>query len=238
MSEPVDTPLLDAGMAFLKTMEVFAEAAKDIEVILPAVVVLARMAYLRSVSGDANFESKKELAYLIEREIIGAWVVKNSNSPVGEGAGVALMAIAPFAPDIGEMIAKAPGDAKEAFALTNDLQFDKFLELQEKKSSESPKRFFFEYIRRNPNLNFDENIQFFLDKMYDGFKFKSSKNLLSNEITETLRILTKIFYRIKNCDSLEGFYNYFNNFKKQGIIQTDLSLRKSQVVYVETILDN
>jgi len=105
-------------------------------------------------------------------------------------------------------------------------RFDKFLELQEKKSSESPKQFFFEFIRRNPNLNFDENLQFFLDKMYDGFIFKSSKNLLSNEITETLRILTKIFYRIKNCDSMEGFCNYFNDFKKQGIIQTDLSLRR------------
>ncbi len=104
-------------------------------------------------------------------------------------------------------------------------RFDKFLELHEKKSTESPKQFFFEYIRRNPNINFDENLQFFLNKMYEEFMFKSSRALLSNEITETLRILTKIFYRIKNCDTLEGFCGYFNTFKKQGIIQTDLSLR-------------
>ena len=109
---------------------------------------------------------------------------------------------------------------------SDKFRFDKFLELQETESSESPKQFFFEYIRRNPNLNFDENLQYFLDKMYDGFMFKSSKNLQSKEITETVRILTKVFYRIKNCDTLEGFCNYFNNFKKQGIIQTDLSLRK------------
>ncbi len=109
---------------------------------------------------------------------------------------------------------------------SDKFRFDKFLELQDKKSSESPKQFFFEYIRRNPNLNFDDNLQFLLDKIYDEFMFKSSNDLQSNEITETLRILTKIFYRIKNCDTLEGFCNYFNTFKKQGIIQTDLSLRR------------
>ncbi|MHA1671552.1 MAG: hypothetical protein ACTSV5_13405 [Promethearchaeota archaeon] len=109
--------------------------------------------------------------------------------------------------------------------LNYEFRFDKFLELQETKSSESPKQFFFEYIRRYPNVNLDENLDFFLNKMYEDYIFKSSKNLQSNEITETLRVLIKIFYKIKNCDTLEGFYNYFNNFKKQGIIQTDLSLR-------------
>lgn len=108
---------------------------------------------------------------------------------------------------------------------SDKFRFDKFLELKEIKDSESPKQFFFEYIRRNSNLDFDENLQFYFNKMYEDFMFKSSKNLQSNEITETLRILTKIFYKIKNCDTLEGFHNYFNNFKKQKIIQTDLSSR-------------
>ncbi len=110
--------------------------------------------------------------------------------------------------------------------VSDKFRFDKFLELQETKSIESPKQFFFEYIRRNSNLNFDDNPHFHLDKIYEDYLFKSSKNLQSDEITETLRILTKIFYRIKNCDTLEGFCNYFNTFKKQEIIQTDLSLRK------------
>jgi len=108
---------------------------------------------------------------------------------------------------------------------SDKFRFDKFLELKETKNSGSPKQFFFEYIRRNSNLDFDENLQFYFNKMYEDFMFKSSKNLQTNEITETLRILTKIFYKIKNCDTLEGFHNYFNNFKKQGIIQTDLSSR-------------
>ena len=111
-------------------------------------------------------------------------------------------------------------------SINYSLGFEKFLESEGKKSSETPIKFFFEYIRRYPNLNLDVNLHFFIDKMYEEFIFKSSNNLQSNETTETLRILTKIFYRIKNCDTLSGFCNYFNIFKKQGIIQTDLSFRK------------
>ncbi len=108
---------------------------------------------------------------------------------------------------------------------SDKFRFDKFFELEEAKASESLKRYFFEYIRRNSNLNLDENQHFILNKMYKEFMFKTSKKLQSNKITETLRILTKIFHKMKNCDTLEGFCNYFNTFKKQRIIQTDLSLR-------------
>ncbi|KKM50193.1 hypothetical protein LCGC14_1556250 [marine sediment metagenome] len=38
---------------------------------------------------------------------------------------------------------------------SDKFRFDKFLELQERKPDENPKLFFFEYIRRNRNLNFD-----------------------------------------------------------------------------------
>ncbi len=109
---------------------------------------------------------------------------------------------------------------------SDKFRFDKFLELEDSHSTERPKRYFFEYVRRNPNLNYVDNLHFTLGKIYEDFMFKSSKNLQSNEITETLRILTKIFYKIKNCDTLEGFYNYFKSFKNQGIIHTDLSLRR------------
>ncbi|MHA2008701.1 MAG: hypothetical protein ACXABO_11300 [Promethearchaeota archaeon] len=108
---------------------------------------------------------------------------------------------------------------------SDKFRFDKFLELQPTTGSESPRHFFFEYIRQNPNLNFDENLQFYFNKMFEDFMFKSSKNLQNNEIIETLRILVKIFYKVKNCDTLEGFYNHFDSFKKHGVIQTELSLR-------------
>ncbi len=110
--------------------------------------------------------------------------------------------------------------------VSDKFRFDKFLELKGTQASESPKQFFFEYVRRNSNLNFDDNPYFHLDKLYKNFLFKTSENLQSNEMAETLRILAKIFYRIKNCDSLQKFSDCFNNLKKQGIIQTDLSLRR------------
>ncbi len=108
---------------------------------------------------------------------------------------------------------------------SDKFRFDKFLELEDSQSNESPKKYFFEYLRRNPNLNYAENLHFTLGKIYEDFLFKASKSLQNNEIAETLRVLTEIFYRIKNCDTLEGFSNNFKYFKKRGIINTDLSLR-------------
>jgi len=109
---------------------------------------------------------------------------------------------------------------------SDKFRFDKFLELEESQSTENPKQYFFEYVGRNPNLNYADNMHFTLRKIYRDFLFKSSKSLQNNEIAETLKVLTKIFYKIKNCDTLEGFYNYFKAFRNQGVIHTDLSLRR------------
>ncbi len=109
---------------------------------------------------------------------------------------------------------------------SDKFRFDKFLELEESQLIESPKQYFFEYIRRNLNLNYADNLHFTLGKIYEDFLFKSSKSLQDNEITETLKVLTKIFYSVKNCDTLEGFCNNFKSLKNQGVIDTDLSLRR------------
>ena len=69
---------------------------------------------------------------------------------------------------------------------SDKFRFDKFLELEESQSTESPKQYFFEYVRRNPNLNYIDNLHFTLRKIYKDFLFKSSENLQSNEITESL----------------------------------------------------
>lgn len=106
-----------------------------------------------------------------------------------------------------------------------EFRFDKFLELQDNKLSESPKHFFFEYIRRYPNLDFDDNLYFIFDKMYQEFLFKISNNMVNDEITETLRILIQIFYKLKNCDSLKAYFEFFKKLKNQRKIQTNLSFR-------------
>ncbi len=105
-------------------------------------------------------------------------------------------------------------------------RFDKFFNLKDNKSSISPLQFFFQYIRQYPNIDFDEDLIYILEKIYKEFLFKTSKRLHSNEIAETLRILTKIFYNVKDCDTLQVYYKYFKLFKNQGFIQTNLSFRK------------
>lgn len=84
-----------------------SEIAKQMDVLMPAVMVGARMLLLGSMDTTApGYEEKKEMIYLFEREVIGAWIIKHSNSAVGEGAGIALMSLAPFATELGTVIDK------------------------------------------------------------------------------------------------------------------------------------
>ncbi len=105
-------------------------------------------------------------------------------------------------------------------------RFDKLLELNNRNAVKGPIQYFFEYIRKNSYLEFDKNIPYYLDKIYRGYLFSISRSIHSDEIAETLRILTDIFYRVNNCESLLDFYKNFKKFKTQGIIQTNLSFRK------------
>ncbi|MHA1490787.1 MAG: hypothetical protein ACTSRI_14220 [Promethearchaeota archaeon] len=107
-------------------------------------------------------------------------------------------------------------------------QFDrleKFLKLKGTNFTESPKIFFFEYIRRN-YLLIKEGKKDFYDKIFNEFVFKSSKNLKQYEIIETLRVLIEIFYSVKSYRALLEYQHYFKEFKQNGEIKTDLSLRK------------
>ncbi len=110
--------------------------------------------------------------------------------------------------------------------INDDFRFSKFLEMERKRFSLKPIQFFFEYIRRYKDLDLDEDMEYHLDKMYKDFITKAKIDLINDDTVETLRILTKIFYKVKSCDSLKGFLNFFNNFKKQGLIRTNLSQRK------------
>lgn len=103
-------------------------------------------------------------------------------------------------------------------------RFDKFLELEEL-DSKTPLQYFFDCIRQYSNLNLDEVPYLLLDTLDSTF-MKPSYRVNTNEIAETLRIITKIFYQAKSIDTLEGYGEYFTKFKEQGIIKTDLSYRK------------
>jgi len=105
-------------------------------------------------------------------------------------------------------------------------RFEKFLDLKRDKPSENPLSSFFKYIRRYSNLNLDENPDYHLQKIYDEYLIRPSFRISSNEMVETLRILTQIFYRVKNIDTLAGYFSHFKSFKERGIIKTELSYRK------------
>ncbi|TFF88493.1 MAG: hypothetical protein EU549_02905, partial [Promethearchaeota archaeon] len=90
--------------------------------------------------------------------------------------------------------------------------------------SETPIEFFFKYLRENINaINEDDDLY---DILFKEYWFKISRNLYNDEIIETIRIITKIFYRVKVFTSLSEYYNLFIKFKRNGFINTELSLRK------------
>jgi hypothetical protein len=103
--------------------------------------------------------------------------------------------------------------------------FTKYLEIRVRKPSERPTRFFFRFVRTNPDVVLSDDLSFFIGFLIQQFKNHSSKQLLSDELTETLRVLVKIFYNIINCDTLKGYYRHFKKFIEQKLIQTDLSFR-------------
>ncbi len=116
-------------------------------------------------------------------------------------------------------------------------RFDKFLRLKETNYRENPKQFFFKYLRQYQNLNYDNNLINLFKGLFEGFLFNYSKDFKRKKFAETLRIVTKIFYFVKNSDTLQEFYKYFRTFKNQGLIHTNLSIRKfkKNLMYINNL---
>lgn len=104
-------------------------------------------------------------------------------------------------------------------------RLEKFLRLGASETAESSIKLFFQYIRQNV-LIIDNGTEGLHDDILKEFILKTSKSLNNNEVIETLRILIKIFYKVKSYRALLEYQQYFTQFKKSGEIKTDLSLRK------------
>ncbi len=104
-------------------------------------------------------------------------------------------------------------------------RLEKFLKLQGAETDENPIKLFFQYIRKNIVL-IDSGTENFHEIILKEFILKTSKSMKSDEVIETLRVLIKIFYKVKSYRALLEYQNYFKEFINNGIIQTDLSLRK------------
>ncbi|MFX0030313.1 MAG: hypothetical protein ACFE8B_13965, partial [Candidatus Hermodarchaeota archaeon] len=97
------------------------------------------------------------------------------------------------------------------------------------KSKFDPAYFFFHYIRSNKSLlseklesrDFDIHVIFF-----EEFEKLVEKEIINDELVETIRVLTRIFYKVKRYQNLLSYKSFFQEFKENNELNTDLSLRK------------
>ncbi|MFX0136852.1 MAG: hypothetical protein ACFFDN_24660, partial [Candidatus Hodarchaeota archaeon] len=110
-------------------------------------------------------------------------------------------------------------------------RLEKFLKQEGGENQPSPFQFFFFYIRKNVDMIGGAKEEFIsLEKksFYDIIFEEYTRNYTEypEEIRETIRIITAIFYKVKSYRSLLDYQHYFKEFKESGYIKTDLSLRK------------
>jgi hypothetical protein len=94
----------------------------------------------------------------------------------------------------------------------------------------SPFQFFYSYyIQNNIQLLEDYKNGFYGDKsFYDLFfeDYERRYHKYSEEILETICIITKIFYEVKSYRSLIDYQEFFKKFQEMRIFQTNMSLRR------------
>ncbi len=109
--------------------------------------------------------------------------------------------------------------------------FDRLKSFFDLKVSEilNPIRFFFHYIRRNISLMSDK-IEDTTSDLHDLFFFEFKNYMLDcmtdKDMIETIRCLIQIFFRIRLIRNFEQYRSYFQKFKANGQLKTNLSLRK------------
>lgn len=105
--------------SFLETLKTTAEAAKDVQILWPVVSRLFITKYIADLGTKGlqpeEFKAKKEMAYMLHRTLLGAWIVANTTSMAGEGAGLALMAVAPWSNSIVEAAKDFPAMVKQNY---------------------------------------------------------------------------------------------------------------------------
>ncbi|MFX1354234.1 MAG: hypothetical protein ACFFGP_09760, partial [Promethearchaeota archaeon] len=107
-----------------------------------------------------------------------------------------------------------------------DAEFDrleKFLKLEVHDTQVNPFQFFFIFIRKNAQLI--GNVK---DKFYDIIfeEYVKRHTEYDDDILETIRIITEIFYEVSSYRSLLDYQHHFKEFKENGKVHTKMSLRK------------
>lgn len=104
-------------------------------------------------------------------------------------------------------------------------RLENFLKRESTENIDSPFIYFFKYIRKNIQI-IGEKEQNFYEAFFEEFLPISSKSLFNEEIIETIRVLNKIFNQVKYYSALLAYREYFTIFKENGVIKTNLSLKK------------
>jgi len=104
-------------------------------------------------------------------------------------------------------------------------RLEEFLKRESTGNIDSPFIYFFKYIRKNIQIIGDKE-QNLYDEFFEEFLLVSSKSLFNDEMIETIRVLDKIFNRVKYYSALLDYQDYFTLFKDNGVIETNLSLNK------------
>jgi len=117
--------------------------------------------------------------------------------------------------------------------ITNDVlkghygRLEQFLTLQDPHDHETSGMiaFFLQFIR-NHMSSIEQNSFNLYEEISKYSLYKLSRSLTNDDVLESIRILTAIFYEEKVYNSLAEYKNHFKQYKKDGYIKTDLSLRK------------
>ncbi len=104
-------------------------------------------------------------------------------------------------------------------------RLENFLKQESSEKVDSPFIFFFKYIRKNVQLIGEKEHDFY-DAFFAEYLSLTTKSLFNDEIIETINVLVKIFYKVQYYTALLDYQIYFKEFKRQGFLQTNLSLNK------------
>ncbi|MFW9969909.1 MAG: hypothetical protein ACFFDF_06885 [Candidatus Odinarchaeota archaeon] len=104
-------------------------------------------------------------------------------------------------------------------------QMHRFFEEEALEGIQSPIQFFFEFIRDYIPI-FQAQIEHFYDLIWEEYLYKITPPFYDDEILETFRILTTIFYSKKVFTNFGEYEELFRQFKDNGTILTSLSQRK------------
>ena len=172
-------------------------------------------------------KSKKFLPFIIFREILRCFVpeeLRNNDSVNLIINQITILICSDFeAKDEWRFFVRKKLEQKSPNLLTDFDRIESFFEFQEI-IAPNPIQYFFNYVINKKDLlkDFGQSFSYILFK---EFEEKFFKPMVNNDLIETIRVIIKIFYKIKFYKNLLDYQNYFKDFRQNGELKTGLSQR-------------